>query len=185
VDAAYELFRFAGTRGVTIRAIAEVAETTSATVVKYFSREELIVNYVQHLADEDAETWQSLKWEIPGNAAAQIRAWLEREGSEASDGFGCALSNASIELIHKRLGPAREIIREQREGRLVHLARLCRSAGYREPELLAGKLNMLVEGMYVCSLTLDGNGQTKHFLEAAANLVESHGGQLAPAIGVE
>ena len=146
VEAAWGLFRFGGIRAVRISMIAEQANTNIETVVKYFSREELINNYVRQLAKDDEWTWGNLKNEIPGNAAGQLRNWLEMQGTNATDRMGCALSNVAIELIHKRSNPAREVIREQKEVRLGHIARLCREAGYREPELLANKLNLLIEG---------------------------------------
>jgi AcrR family transcriptional regulator len=180
VEAADRVFEFAGIRAATIPVIAHLAKTSSATVAKYFALEDLIFNYLARLAKDDEENWRDIKNEFPGRAAQQLRDWIELEQIKATTRpvVGCPLSNVSVELILKRDHPAREVVKKQKKVRLDHIARLCREAGYRDPELLASKLNLLVEGAYISSLTIGAEGPANLLVKAAEDLVACHGGKL-------
>ena len=72
-----DLFYRHGIRAVGVDAIAEAAGTNKMTLYRHFSsKDELVAEYLRQAAKGDAACWERLQAEHPGDALAQLRAWL-------------------------------------------------------------------------------------------------------------
>src|SRR5271163_677056 len=96
--AADDLFYRHGIRAVGVDAIAEAAGTNKMTLYRHFaSKDELVAEYLRQSAKQADACWERFERAHPGDALAQLRAWLaEMAGHLAeADERGCALANAA------------------------------------------------------------------------------------------
>ena len=146
--AARDLFYRHGIRAVGVENIADAASTNKMTLYRHFgSKDELIVAYVQEVADDADARWIEFERQHPGNAAGQVEAWLqhvERIVNEIGD-RGCALANAAVELMGSA-HPALRIIEDYKARQQRRLVSLFSAAGYANPELVADEVFLLFEG---------------------------------------
>src|ERR1700704_1482379 len=78
---ASELFYKHGIRAVGVDSIAEAAGTNKMTLYRHFaSKDELVADYLRRLAAQADTFWDALEAAHPGDARAQLRAWLEAMG---------------------------------------------------------------------------------------------------------
>jgi AcrR family transcriptional regulator len=176
--AASELFYRQGIRAVGVDAIAEAAGTNKMTLYRHFaSKDELVAEYLRRLAAKSSEIWATLEREHPGDARAQLLAWLEAMARElgSGDGRGCPLANAAIELPEKN-HPARPVIEEFKQEQRARLAALCRAAGLRQPELVADELFLLLEGARVSAQSIGAGGPGCSFIRMGRELIAAHSG---------
>jgi AcrR family transcriptional regulator len=162
LQAARELFYARGIRAVSVDEIAEAADTNKMTLYRHFDSKDLLVaEYLRSLARDANAMWDDLERVHPGDAYGQLRAWVERLGSMMAESGdrGCALANAAIELPEKN-HPARAVIEEHKTHQRENIARLCRAAGFANPERLADEIFLLLEGARVNmqSVGRDGPG---------------------------
>src|SRR5437763_7425844 len=76
--AAGALFYRHGIRAVGVEAIAEAARTNKMTLYRHFaSKDELVAEYLRQSAQAADSCWARFAQAHPGDAAAQLRAWLE------------------------------------------------------------------------------------------------------------
>jgi AcrR family transcriptional regulator len=142
--------------------LAEAAQTNKMTLYRHFESKDLLVaEYLRMLAREADAMWDQLAHAHPGDALAQLRAWVERISGmmvEAGD-RGCALANAAVELPDKD-HPARAVIEEHKTHQREQLAARCRAAGFMNPDRLADEIFLLLEGarMNLQSVGRDGPG---------------------------
>jgi AcrR family transcriptional regulator len=157
---ATELFYRHGIRAIGVDAIAEVAGTNKMTLYRHFpSKDELVAECLRQVAREGEQRWQRYEQAHPGDPRAQIRAWLTDVATILADKNhrGCALANAAIELPD-RTHPARRVVEEFKLGQRKRLAQLCRSAGLKDPEMLADELYLLLEGARVTAQSVGAEG---------------------------
>src|SRR5215471_11787423 len=112
--AAGDLFYREGIRAVGVDAIAEAAGTNKMTLYRHFaSKDELVAEYLRERARLADAAWDRLAAAHPGDALAQLRAWIAKmaERLANADERGCALVNAAVELPEKS-HPARRVIEE-------------------------------------------------------------------------
>lgn len=174
--AARELFYRHGIRAVGVDAVAEAAGTNKMTLYRHFeSKDELVAEYLRCLSAEKNGIWARLEAEHPGDARAQLQAWLHEAACNVSDpkSRGCALANAAVELPEKE-HPARCVIEQCKQTSRENLAALCRRAGIREPELLADQLFMLLEGALVCTQSTGHQGPACQFVTAGQAIIDAH-----------
>lgn len=174
--AACDLFYRQGIRAVGVEAIAEAAGTNKMTLYRHFpSKDELVAEYLRRLWAEKNATWRKLADEHPGDAMAQLHAWLQIAAEQVTDpaSRGCAIANAAVELPEKN-HPARCVIEQCKRNSHDRLAELCRAAKIAQPELLADQLFMLLEGALVCTQATGRNGPAEQFVRAGKALIESH-----------
>jgi AcrR family transcriptional regulator len=151
LEAARELFYARGIRGVSVDEIAAAARTNKMTLYRHFeSKDLLIVEYLRDLAAEADAAWAELTRAHPGDPLAQLRAWVELIGNALAGptNRGCALANAAVEIPEKD-HPARAVIEQHKTHRREEIAKLCRAAGFVEPEKLADEIFLLLEGARV------------------------------------
>src|SRR5438067_4457371 len=76
--AAGELFYRHGIRAVGVDSIAEAAGTNKMTLYRHFtSKDELVAEYLRQSAKGADACWQRFERKYPGDALAQLRAWIK------------------------------------------------------------------------------------------------------------
>lgn len=172
--AARDLFYAQGIRAVSVDEIAATALTNKMTLYRHFnSKDGLVTEYLRVLAAEAETVWADLALAHPRNPLAQLRAWIEYMGARLSDpkNRGCPMANAAVELPETE-HPARRVIQLHKLRQREHLLRLCREAGFAEPERLADGIFLLVEGARVDIQSLGQRGPGMRFVETALALLD-------------
>src|SRR5437870_10026858 len=98
IAVAADLFYRHGIRAVGVEAIAESAGTNKMTLYRHFaSKDELVAEYLRQAAASADACWERFENRHPGDALAQLRAWLKEMAGHvaATDERGCALANAA------------------------------------------------------------------------------------------
>ncbi|HTV36676.1 MAG TPA: helix-turn-helix domain-containing protein [Xanthobacteraceae bacterium] len=184
--AARELFYRHGIRAVGVEAIAEAAGTNKMTLYRHFpSKDELVAEYLRQSAQEANRCWDACERAHPGDPLGQVRAWLAEMADHLTnaDRRGCALANAAVELPEKT-HPARRVIEEYKIAQRQRLAHLFRSAGLREPEMLADELYLLLEGARVTAQSVGRDGLGARLIRMGEAMIASHG-VMAAKIGMD
>lgn len=181
---AADLFYRHGIRAVGVDAIAEAAGTNKMTLYRHFpSKDELVAEYLRQCARGEVAGWERLHASHPGDALAQLRAWLKEMSAHivSGDERGCPLANAAVELPEKN-HPARRVIEECKTAVRARLIGLCRAAGLKEPDLLADELSLMLEGARVTaqSVGIDGLGARLERMSEA--LIAAHAPVTAKAL---
>ena len=156
--AACELFYRYGVHPVGVETIADTALTNKMTLYRHFrSKDDLIVAYVQQLANEGKEVFDRILADNPGSPQKQLDAWVNYVEDVLTNKLerGCALANAAVELDAGH--PARAVIEAYKQRKHDRLAELFGAAHYRDPELLADEVFLLFEGARI-SLQCGGRG---------------------------
>jgi len=174
--AAGELFYRNGIRAVGVEAIAESAGTNKMTLYRHFSsKDELVAEYLRQSAKGEAANWARLQAAHPGNALAQLRAWLKDMSDHvvSLDERGCPLANAAVELPEKD-HPARRVIEECKAAVRTRVIELCRAAALSEPELLADELGLMLEGARVTAQSVGIDGLAARLNRMSEALIAAH-----------
>src|SRR5258705_13444282 len=140
--AARELFYGPGIKAVSVDEIAAAANTNKMPLFRHFTSKDLLVaEYLRSLSHKYDAVWEEIARTYPGDPLAQLRALLCRFGEylACSENRGCAFANAAVEIPEKD-HPARVIIEEHKTHQRAQLTRLCREAGFVEPERLADEI---------------------------------------------
>jgi AcrR family transcriptional regulator len=173
---AADLFYRHGIRAVGVEAIAEAAGTNKMTLYRHFaSKDELVAEYLRQSAKLADACWDRLEQAHPGDARAQLRAWLAEMADHLAntDERGCALANAAVELPEKD-HPARRVIEEFKVAQRTRLIRLCRVAGLSEPDMLADELHLLLEGARVTSQSVGADGLGARLVRMGEAMIAAH-----------
>ena len=176
---ASELFYRHGIRAIGVEAIAEAAGTNKMTLYRHFpSKDELVAECLRQVAREGEQRWKRYEDAYPGDARAQIRAWLAEVAGILADRNhrGRALANAAIELPDKT-HPARRVVEEFKLAQRKHLAQLCRSAGLQDPEMLADELYLLLEGARVTAQSIGADGLGARLTRMGEAMIAVHEAQ--------
>jgi AcrR family transcriptional regulator len=161
---------------VGVDAIAEAAATNKMTLYRHFaSKDELVAEYLREAAKGADAAWDRYERVHPGDARAQLRAWLMEmaEHVASTDERGCALANAAVELPEKD-HPARRVIEEAKMAHRARLVRLCRAAGLSEADLLADELNLLLEGARVTAQSVGTDGLGARLVRMGEAMLAAH-----------
>jgi AcrR family transcriptional regulator len=180
ISTARELFRKHGIRGIGVDAIADEAGTNKMTLYRHFgSKDDLVVACLRDVAGEADAIWAEFEQDNPGDAMAQLHAWI-RVGAECAgdDGRGCDMANVAVELAESD-HPARLVIEEFKMAQRDRLARLCRDAGIAKAELLANTLWLLLEGARVSRQSVGVEGPCAHFIAIGEAVVAAFAGEAA------
>jgi AcrR family transcriptional regulator len=173
---AADLFYRHGIRAVGVEAIAEAAGTNKMTLYRHFaSKDELVAEYLRHSAKCADACWDKLEAAYPGDALAQLRAWLSEMAEHVAnaDERGCPLVNAAVELPEKG-HPARRVIEEAKAALRSRLIQLCTAAGLSEPELLADELHLLLEGARVTAQSVGSDGLGARLNRMSEAMIAAH-----------
>lgn len=176
LSAASELFYRHGIRAVGVDAVAEAAETNKMTLYRHFSSKDgLVAEYLQRLAEKAKASWDRLEGDHPGNPSAQLRAWLKDMAAHvaSADERGCALANAAVELPEKD-HPARRVIEAFKTAQRERLVQLCAAASLAEPEMLADELFLLLEGARVTAQSMGRTGLDDRLVRMGEAMIRAH-----------
>jgi AcrR family transcriptional regulator len=176
--AARELFYRFGIHPVGVDAIADIALTNKMTLYRQFrSKDDLIVAYVEQLANENVEILDRILGNGAGYPDEKLAAWIDHIEDVLANKLerGCALANAAVELDVRH--PARAVIEAYKQKKHDRLVEAFRAANYRDPEALADEVFLLFEGARI-SLQCGGKGP-------ASRLVSMLRGMLAAGARTE
>src|SRR3954453_23391759 len=97
---AEDLFYRHGIRAVGVDAIAEAAGTNKMTLYRHFgSKDDLIVECLRTAIAEGRIYCTGIETRYPNDPSAQLTEWIKVAAEFVeSDGRGCDLSNAAVEL---------------------------------------------------------------------------------------
>jgi AcrR family transcriptional regulator len=176
IDAARDLFRKHGIKGIGVDAIAEAADSNKMTLYRHFgSKDDLVAAYLRQSASDADGCWAKFEHAHPGDARAQLRAWLAEmaEHVASSDQRGCPLANAAVELPEKD-HPARRVIEVFKMAQRAKLIQLCRTAGLSEPDMLADELHLLLEGARVTAQSVGSEGLGVRLVRMGEAMIAEH-----------
>ena len=176
LDAADDLFRRYGIRGVGVEAIAETAETNKMTLYRHFaSKDELVAEWVRGIVDQKEAEWGDIAAQHPGDPQAQLVDWSRRVAKKFAEmeERGSALGNALAELPEPD-HPARRVIDAHRVREHERIRRVCREAGFPEPELAADQFYFLLEGAKACVQCIGLKRVGEHLMRSVDALVAAH-----------
>src|SRR5262245_16100500 len=171
-----DLFYRHGIRAVGVEAIADAAGTNKMTLYRHFaSKDELVAEYLRQSATEADTCWARFEQAHPGDARAQMGAWLtEMAGHVASAALrGCPLTNAAVELPEKD-HPARRVIEEFKVAQRARLIGLCEAAGLSEPDMPADELHLLLEGARVTAQSVGADGLGARLVRMGDAMIAAH-----------
>ena len=149
--------------------VIETAGVTRMTLYKYFpSKDDLILAVVELKSREVLEQTRMRVDAAPGNAGDKIMALFKILQQFTDDaGFcGCPFTNAVAEYSDPS-HPVHAAAAKHTEAARGYLTELCRSAGAKEPDLLADQLSILLKGAVVLK-ALEGSCQVVRAARAAA-----------------
>jgi len=161
---------------VGVDAIAEAADTNKMTLYRHFaSKDELVAEYLRERARLADAAWDRLTAAYPGDALAQLRAWLAKmaERLAHADERGCALVNAAVELPEKS-HPARRVIEEFKTAERTRLTKVCRATGLNDPDALAEELHLMLEGARVTAQSVGRDGLSDRVMRMGEALIAAH-----------
>ena len=147
LEAASDLFYREGIRAVGVDTISSKAGVSKRTLYNRFGgKAELVAEYLRR-RDERWRVYLQEQTEGVADPREKLLAdfgayeeWLVGE-----DFRGCAFANAAAEIPDPD-HPARIVAQRHKEGVREHMAALAKEAGFDEPEALAERLLLLLEG---------------------------------------
>ena len=173
LDAADELFRRVGIRGVGVEAIAEAAGTNKMTLYRHFeSKDELIAEWVRGIIEKKEMAWDDIAAKYPGDPEALLVDWSRRVAKTFAEmeERGSALGNALAELPEAD-HPARKVIDAHRVREHGRVLKLCREAGFPEADLAADQFYMLLEGAKACVQCIGLKRVGEHLMKSVDALI--------------
>ncbi len=184
LEAAADLFRRVGIRGVGVEALAEAAGTNKMTLYRHFaSKDELVTEWVRGIVAQKEAEWDEIAAKHPGDPQAQLVDWSRRVAKKFAEmeERGSALGNALAELPEAD-HPARRVIDEHRVREHERVRALCREAGFPEPELAADQFYMMIEGAKACVQCIGLKRVGEHLVRSVDALIAARSGRSnAPA----
>ena len=177
LDAADELFRRHGIRGVGVESIAAEAGTNKMTLYRHFaSKDELITEWVRGLVAQKEAAWKEIVAQHPDDPKAQLVHWSRRtaEALAQMEERGSTIQNALAELPEAD-HPARRVIDEHRRREHRRVLELCRRAGFPEPELAADEFYFLLEGAKNCVACMGLKRVGQHLMRLVDSMVAPRG----------
>jgi AcrR family transcriptional regulator len=174
--AARELFYARGIKAVSVDEIAAAANTNKMTLYRHFTSKDLLVaEYLRSLSHKYDAVWEEVARLYPGDPQAQLRALLCRFGEylTCSGNRGCAFANAAVEIPEKD-HPARAVIEEHKTHQQAQLAKLCREAGFVEPDRLADEIFLILEGARINIQSVGQCGPGARLNEMVSAIMKRH-----------
>lgn len=173
LDAADEIFAERGIGAAGVDQIARRAGASKMSMYQYFdSKESLVERYLER-NDEALRGWFKAHIDRDGlaGAVAAVRQFIEQP-----DFCGCRFIRAAAELRGpgdqaERADGAIAVIRRHKDGIRALLAGRARQDGLREPDLLADRLMLILEGALVRAAMTGDAGHAKVAADLAMQLV--------------
>jgi AcrR family transcriptional regulator len=179
LEAADDLFRRVGIRGVGVEALAEAAGTNKMTLYRHFaSKDELVTEWVRGIIEKKEEDWEAIAIAHPGDPQAQLVDWSRRVAAKFAEmeERGSTLGNALADLPEPD-HPARRLIDEHRVREHDRVLTLCREADFPEPELAADQFYMMIEGAKACVQCIGLKRVGEHLMRSVDALIAARSAQ--------
>jgi AcrR family transcriptional regulator len=150
LETASDLFYREGIRAVGVDTISERAGVSKRTLYNRFGgKDELVAEYLRRRD----ERWRAYLRGVTKGVADHRGKFLAVFGAyeewlAGEDFRGCPFANAATEFPDPN-HPARVVAQQHKEGVKDHLAALATDAGFHDPENLAERLHLLLEGAIV------------------------------------
>lgn len=173
--AAGDLFHKQGIRGIGVEAIAEAAGTNKMTLYRYFdSKDALIAEWVRGMVAAKEAEWSDLTAQHADDPRGLLQDWSRRTAAKlkALEERGSALGNALAELPDPD-HPARRVIQEYKVREHKRVVRLCKSAGFQNPDLAANLFSMLLEGAHNCVQCVGMRKFGEHLVQLVDLMIEN------------
>lgn len=150
LKAADDLFHRYGIRGVGVEAIAEAADTNKMTLYRHFSsKDELVAEWLRGIVAGKEAMWEEIAVRHPNDPRRQLVEWSERVAHKLSEmDARCGTMMLSLAELPEKDHPARRVIEAHKLREHKRILRLCREAGFPEPELAADQFFFLLEGAH-------------------------------------
>jgi AcrR family transcriptional regulator len=159
LDAASALFYEDGIGATGVDDVVRAAGVSKPTLYAHFgSKAELVAAVLERRHAARAAELEALD----GGPLA-VFDWLARFYADGG-ARGCAFVNAAAELAHG--GPGREAAAREKAWLREELARRARAEGLEDPERLASRLGLLIDGV-AARVVVDGHGAAAQAVEDA------------------
>ena len=175
LDAASELFYRHGIRAVGVDTLIARSGVAKMSFYKYFASKDALV--VAFLTRRD-ERWRAWLRAAVERRATEPRARLLAVFDTLDEWFrspefrGCAFVNAASELAD-RAHPAYRAVVEHKQRVEAYLRELAHASGVRDPEALARRLLLLMDGAIVTAQIAGTPGAAREARAVAAALIAS------------
>lgn len=150
----YRMFYEEGIRAVGVDTIADEAGVSKITIYNNFgSKDELVAAYLRR-RDERWRTVLLRDTDLYTDPVERLLGAFDAYGEYLFDeeGYrGCAFINAAAEITDDD-HPGRAVIQAHKDGTREHLRKLAMEAGFPDPESLAERLLILLEGAWVTAV---------------------------------
>jgi AcrR family transcriptional regulator len=179
LEAADDLFRRVGIRGVGVEALAEAAGTNKMTLYRHFaSKDELVTEWVRGMVEQKELEWDEIAAAHPGDPQAQLVDWSRRVAKKFAEmeERGSTLGNALAELPEAD-HPARRVIDGYRVREHERVLRLCREAEFPEADLAADQFYMMIEGAKACVQCIGLKRVGEHLMRSVDALIAARSAQ--------
>jgi len=173
---ASELFYREGIGATGVDTVSGRAGVSKRTLYNRFGGKDGLV--AAYLRDRDEQWWAYLR-DVAGGLTGpeeELLAVFDAYGDwlVGDDFRGCAFANAQAEIPDPD-HPALAVARTHKEKVREHLAALAGEAGFREPEALAEKLLLLLEGAVAMAAMRRSSGPLETARSTALELMAAHG----------
>jgi AcrR family transcriptional regulator len=185
LEAADDLFRRVGIRGVGVEALAEAAGTNKMTLYRHFaSKDDLVTEWVRGMVEKKELEWDEIAAAHPGDPQAQLVDWSRRVAKKFAEmeERGSTLGNALAELPEAD-HPARRVIDGYRVREHERVLRLCREAEFPEADLAADQFYMMIEGAKACVQCIGLKRVGEHLMRSVDALIAARSGQTGGRTG--
>ena len=177
LDTASQLFYRDGYHAVGIDTIVERSGVAKMTLYRHFpSKDDLIAAYLERA---NAEFWDWLEGEIAAvqEPEAKLAAAFKATARLATSPqcLGCTFQAAASEFPELE-HPGHGVALAHKRRVLERLAGLASDAGLADPDGLAAKLLLLMDGAWVAARMFGPDNHANTVAEAAQALIETHAG---------
>ncbi|KZK82569.1 putative HTH-type transcriptional regulator TtgW [Pseudovibrio sp. Ad46] len=178
LDAANKLFYGEGIRAVSVDAVAEKAGITKKTLYYHFkSKDDLVTEYLISRDQPNLEAFAAWFDEAEGSAADKTAVIFLRVASNARHPKwkGCGFIRTAAELANMPGHPAVVVGAKHKKAFEAWLAERYALAGLMEPEVLARRVVLLMEGAFSTMLIHRDPAYAEEAADTAKCLVELQG----------
>jgi AcrR family transcriptional regulator len=173
LTAASHLFTERGVHAVGLQEIIDGCGHGKNLLYREFgSKDDLVVAYLEQSREESEATIDQVIGPMSGDAASQLVAIVAAVAGRATEpGFrGCPLRNAYSEFPDPA-HPAHRIVKAHYAARRSKLRELARRANADDPETLADRIELIIDGVHANGAVLGGDGATPAAVTLARELV--------------
>lgn len=158
LETAAQLFYDQGVHAVGLQQIIEACGCGKSLLYREFaSKDDLVVAWLERCRLDWTGLTERAAEQFPDDPAGQILAIVRAvAGDVSAAGYrGCAVRNTYVEFPD-RDHPAHQVSLDHVKSMRAHLRGLARKAGADDPDTLADRLMLILDGMYTNGIVLGG-----------------------------